>query len=396
MKCLSRKMILTLLFSAGLGTSAFAAGYEVWSIDQADQEVGGAKLYIYEGSIIEGSCMMKPEVVDLDAMGGGVRPHMVLFNAANTHALISHVGSDNLYILDTNNRSLVADLKQKAHAAMATPDDRYIIAADVASKTVYRFTADFSKNQYALKDKLPLAPFEEKTGGVAKPICPAITEDSKYSYMTLAGGGLLVIDIQADSMSIVDVYAKSEIAANGCGGLLSPDKKKMYINSAPTDPKVADHLYIFDTTKIGSRPMPKDIVLPGNDNHGMFLSQDGRYLWTVNRDSNDLVIVDTKSETVLKTIAVSLSDQPELDAAPDIADIAPNGNMAFINFRGPKPLTANNEEINNAVGSSPGVGVFRIDAGGASGELACIAPIRAKTVEGVEQADPHGLKVRKK
>ena len=396
MKSINLKLLFAFLLLVTFISSALAAGYEVWSIDQANQDVGGAKLYIYEGSSIEGSCKIKPEVVDLNAMGGGVRPHMVLFNEGNTHALISHVGSDNLYVLDANNRRLVADLKQKAHAAMATPDNQYIIAVDVASKTVYRFTADFAKNQYALKDKLPLEPFEKQLGGVAKPICPAITSDSRYSYMTLAGGGLLVIDIQSDSMKVVDVYKKGEIAPNGCGGLLSPDKKKMYINSAPTDPKVQDHLYVFDTTKIGKRPMPKDIVLPGNDNHGMFLSQDGRYLWTVNRDSNDIVIVDTNTDTVLKSIPLALADMPKLDAAPDIADIAPNGRVAFVNLRGPKPLTANNTAFDNAVGNSPGVGVIKIDSGGASGELACIAPIRAKTVEGVEQADPHGLRVREK
>lgn len=73
-------------------------------------------------------------------------------------------------------------------------------------------------------------------------------------------------------------------------------------------------------------------------------------------------------------------------------DIAPSGNRVFIALRGPNPLTGNAPGVNNAVGSTPGVGVVRVEQHGRRGALQAI-PI-THVVSGVELADPHGLRVR--
>jgi hypothetical protein len=49
--------------------------------------------------------------------------------------------------------------------------------------------------------------------------------------------------------------------------------------------------------------------------------------------------------------------------------------------------------VNNAVGSTPGVGILRVTRGGRSGSLQAVAPI-SHVVGGIETADPHGLAVR--
>ena len=46
-----------------------------------------------------------------------------------------------------------------------------------------------------------------------------------------------------------------------------------------------------------------------------------------------------------------------------------------------------------AIGSTPGVGVLQVIHHGANGRLERVLPIR-HVVDGVEQADPHGLRVR--
>jgi hypothetical protein len=89
------------------------------------------------------------------------------------------------------------------------------------------------------------------------------------------------------------------------------------------------------------------------------------------------------------------------DPAPDLMDISPDGNRIFATLRGPRPLTGNNPNFNNAVGSTPGLGIFRVTQGGRSGAFVAIAPISHPTdgfgnADGIEHADPHAIAVRRK
>jgi hypothetical protein len=74
-------------------------------------------------------------------------------------------------------------------------------------------------------------------------------------------------------------------------------------------------------------------------------------------------------------------------------DVSSTGNRVFVALRGPIPLTANVAGVNNAVGSTPGVGVVQVRRAGQDGILVAVAPI-SHVVGGVEVADPHALRVR--
>ena len=388
--------------------SAQATQYEVWAIDQSDAATGGAKVYIYDGQeLLDSNCSAKPEIVDLAAASKatgieGVRPHMNLFNTDHTHMAISHTASKSLLVLNAANRNVVANLPIDAHAAFPTPDDTFIMAADIGDKLITRIRSDYKNETYTVEDTLDLASFggASGTGGKTGPVCPIVTADSKHMYTTLNGGGLLVINIEAGTpMSVVDVYNTSEVAAVGCGGIQVADK--VYINSATPDPALADHVYVFDTDDIGKHPspgagpQPKDIVLDDvNDSHGAIATKSGRYVWFFNRDSNNVTVIDTSVDQVVNTISATPTGNSGLDLAPDLADIAPNGRYAFTTTRGPNPRTANKPQYMNAAGNRPGVAAFRITKVGTTGGLVCVADITSSKKDGVEQTDMHGLRVR--
>jgi hypothetical protein len=63
-------------------------------------------------------------------------------------------------------------------------------------------------------------------------------------------------------------------------------------------------------------------------------------------------------------------------------------------LRGPNPLTGNAKEMNNAQGSTPGVGVIKVTEDGKSGQFIGVARL-TNLKDGKETADPHGLAVRK-
>jgi DNA-binding beta-propeller fold protein YncE len=127
------------------------------------------------------------------------------------------------------------------------------------------------------------------------------------------------------------------------------------------------------------------------DSHGATLTKHARYLWVADRAANRIVVVDTGSDAVVNEIA--LAGSVSADPAPDLMGISPSGNRVYVSLRGPNPLTANVPGVNNAVGSTPGVGILRVTRGGRSGRLQAVAPI-SHMVGGNETADPHGLAVR--
>jgi hypothetical protein len=114
-------------------------------------------------------------------------------------------------------------------------------------------------------------------------------------------------------------------------------------------------------------------------------------------------VYDTNNDG-MKVGTIRLAGEVSEDPAPDLMDAAPDGSYVFTTLRGPSPLTGNNKDVNNAVGSTPGVGVIKVEGNGRSGKLVSIAPIskmaEEKDKDGnmvkKEKADPHGIQVRKK
>lgn len=325
------------------------ADYELWVLDQSDTRPdGGGMLYIYPGSELSGANPggAKPEVIDLGAAARDFcltqtgsaprRPRMMAFNPSHTHAIISFVATGHVLFLNAATRTPVAciDVGVQAHAAFASPDQEYVMVANQNGKLLQRIRTDYATNTFLLENDATLdlasgttpsgAPREEATLRPDNaPIWPHIDSTSRFTFLTLHGGGLFV----------------------------------------------------------------------AVDAHGAVSTGGGRYLWVADRAANRLMAVDTQDDHVIQEIALvgSVSNDP----APDLLDISPNGSLVFVSLRGPKPLTGNDPAVNNAAGSTPGVGVIRVEDEGRTGTLQVVIPI-ANVVSGVETADPHGIRLRRK
>ncbi len=403
------------LVLAAAGSRANGLDFEVWAIDQANTADGGNKIYIYDGNaMIKQRCGNSPtHIIDLSTFGVSERPHMLLFNEEQTHAIVANVahlpvGEPELYFIDARTRLLAGALEIDAHAAIPTPDSRYVVSVDPGEQLMHLISTDYETNTYTIVDVIDTSVFAAQTGGsAAGVICPVVTADSRFVYATFNGGGLAVFEIDESASPTLtprDLYTAAEVAPVGCGGIQVG--YRMHINTATAAPAVADHVYVFDTRKIGSKPAPVVIPLTAvNDGHGMTASRNGLYVWNWNRDSNNISVIRSKTSTVSNTIDIGrLPDGTPVDLAPDLADTSPDDKWAFVSLRGPVPLTANNPAFDNAVGERPGVGLVKIK-GGKRGNLECIASISAGTyapgtlvqgrdVGGLETADIHGLRVR--
>jgi hypothetical protein len=134
-----------------------------------------------------------------------------------------------------------------------------------------------------------------------------------------------------------------------------------------------------------------DLTLPDRDSHGMAMTGHDNYVWVLDRARNVAEVFSTKTDARVNT--VDLVGAASGDPAPDLIDRAPSGNRLFVSLRGPNPLSG---DPHVATGSTPGLGIIKVNKGGKDGTLTHVLSITNLDVNGVERADAHGIRVRRK
>ncbi|WP_437535129.1 hypothetical protein WME79_12845 [Sorangium sp. So ce726] len=410
-----------------------ARPFEVWAIDQSNTNglTYGGTLYIYNGARLAGdspSDAVSAEVIDLgdqtaslclEQTGANpVRPHMLLFNAAYTHAVVSFVASGHVAILDAATRAPVACLRtspgadgaRQAHAAVPAPDDSYILVANQNGKRIERIATDYAAGTFAWQPDatLDLARCTAPSGDPCQfpgirpdnaPICPIIDATGTYGFITLRGGGLFVVDPTSTPIEIVGEYDAGAVHGNGCGGIEAGGS--MFIDSGGATATNLDQFDVYRFPLAGYAPTnavntPRpDVVFSDEstdrDAHGMLATDGGRALWVLDRIRGVAEVFDVETNAHVGT--VDLKGPLSRDPSPDLIDTSPSHNRIFVTLRGPTPLSG---DPHASVGSTPGVGVINVTRAGRSGTLKRIAPITNKDAGGVERADPHAIRVRRR
>lgn len=434
-KFLSRIMLVILtIFVAGCTFPEMEPSYEVWAVDQSGTESDGTGglLYIWDGQdiFVNNAKDATPEIIDLAKAAkvancdAPIKPHMILANYTApkaSHAILANVGSGNTFFINIDSRAIVGCVNTiggfngaggttNSHASVSSPDNSMTIVANIGAKDesgfLHKIQTNYTSDNYKLVETLALDQFTNELGTtVARPICHEFTNDSKFAYITLAGGGLLVVDVgSADGikpMNVVKVYDKDTVPGIGCGVSRLPFSKIM-TNGESGAKGGDDFLYTFDTSKAeeGIFPKPTQIELPGEDTHGAVTCTDQKgdiFAITSMRVSNDVNFVNLQTNKVVATHSMSASFSE--DPKPDVADIL--GNKMFITLRGAKPLTAIGSL--EFAGRTPGVAVLTIndDCNGFNWDSDDIASMKdsSRLLEEVfpgqkiSTADPHGLEV---
>jgi hypothetical protein len=403
--------LAALFLLAWLATGPFpAAAYEVWLTDQSDTgKESGGYLHIYDGAQLAAnpSAAKPATIIDFAGDIGKFceettkkpvrRPHMVFFSKDQSHVIISFLSGQVLFMdAATKKPDACLSMGKNVHAAWPTPDQKMAIAANIAEKKFIRIWTDYAGHKFTFdpnKDVLDLAKWEGGERPDTSPICPITESSSKYAFVTLRGGGLLVVDVTTTPLQVVATLNNDHVHPAGCGGIEAGGT--MYINSGggwPIAPLSYD-VYALDTSKLPGSISAKLVSQRDqkfSDSHGM--AAVGRYVWSADRAGNDIEIIDTL--TNLSVNSVDLVTDANKDPAPDLMDVSPDGQYVFVGLRGPSPLTGNDKNVNNAKGTIPGVGVIHVDAGGKVGHFKGQAAI-TNMKDGKETADTHGIAVRK-
>ena len=237
------------------------------------------------------------------------------------------------------------------------------------------------------------------------PICP-IPSYNDNAYITLGGGGLLVLKIKTTPMEIVGEYGRAVINGAGCGGVQVNDNVFLNGGSSGGGSGADDStftVYSLDDSKYNDGPNNENFPMPtqvfkdpnntrtlGNpvgpetntsgqipgistrrDSHGAAVTPNGKYVHIADRVQNaievfnaktfahegtyDLVSMDGKSgrsgpsgpcftKSVLDDAGLPLNDP-----APDLMEFTPDGKYLAVGFRGPVPVSV----AHTAQGSCP-------------------------------------------
>ena len=413
------------------------AAFEVWIVDQSDSRGldHGGTLYVFAGADLRGTAVAsaKPAAtVDLGKETSAlcqqktganpVRPHMVLFNREQTHAMLAFVASGHVVVFDAATRKPLECIRttqaptgRQAHAAFPAPDGSYILVANQNGKRLERIDSSFAKNTFTHNTgaTLDLATCTTPSGAACQapnvrpdnaPICPVVSDDGDLAFVTLRGGGMLVVDPRSTPMRIVAEYDMATVKGNGCGG--AQVRGQMYVNSGGRPgPMEHLHVYGFDVYRFAldairkpkgdfavNTPAPKVVFKAdgAHDSHGMVTTSNGRYVWVMDRHADVVEVLATANDTHVRTLRLNgaLTD----NAAPDLTDISPAGDLVFVAFRGPTPLSG---DPHNAKGSTPGLAILEVLEGGRNGRLLAVIRLTNVGADSVERADPHGLRVRR-
>lgn len=403
--------LFTLLLATGLlGWSPSATAYEVWITDQSDTgKESGGYLYIYDGATLAQDPKSAKPATTID-LAGDInkfceeatkkpvrRPHMLFFTQDQSHVVLSFLSGQALFMdAATKKPEACLNMGKNLHAAWPTPDQKIVLAANMAEKKLIRIRTDYAGHTFTFdpeKDVLNLGALDSGERPDNAPVCPITDASSRYGFVTLRGGGLFVVDVTTTPMKIVATATNDQVHPAGCGGIQAGDT--MYINSGGGTP-VAPLGYDIYAVALADLPTSLSIKPLSSrdtqfaDSHGMVAV--GRYVWSADRAGNNIEIIDTLSNLSVNTINLvgSISDDP----TPDLMDVAPDRSFVFVGTRGPIPLSGNVKDVNNAKGSTPGVGVIKVAQDGKGGEFIGIARI-TNMKDGKETVDTHGLAVRK-
>src|SRR5688572_14081836 len=426
-------LALALAIAACAGGPAGATDFEVWLVDQANAPglAWGGTIHVFAGGDLMGEELAGAASVETIDLAGAtdalcvartgahpVRPHMLFFNSTHTHAVLSFVASGHVVVFDAGARAPVACVRttpgaggaRQAHAAFPAPDDSYLLVANQNGKLLERIATDYQGGVFALEPAaaLDLAGCTTPSGAPCQlagvrpdnaPICPIVAADSRLGFVTLRGGGLLVVDATATPMRILAEYDMATVHGNGCGGAQAGGS--MFVTSGGgTASNLAEFdVYRFpvagyDAANPPNTPAPQVVYSDDagheRDAHGLLVTKHGRYVWVGDRHGNVIEVLDVAASTRVATIDLVGPDSD--DPTPDLMDLAPSGNRAFVALRGPVPLSG---DPHVATGSTPGLMVLQVGEGGRGGGVKGVVRVSRRDAEGVERADPHAVRVRR-
>ena len=351
--------------------------------------------------------------------GSSPSNHMSFFTADGSMLIVANLGAKLLERIDYDAESDTFIFNKAATLDLVGGRDLTVMAAQAdATLPGGRVSGEYANFQPTTTPGGALKEGPGRTNNV--PVCPVPGSNNQHAYVTLGGGGLFVVDVTTEPMSIVAEYTNDVISAAGCGGVegggfmhlnagvsasgAGADDSTFIMYRLPVDyPDGANPQTLPNTPPVVTFYEEKTLDITDaaelaqrRDAHGITISPDGRYVYQFDRVRNNAEVFDLDKvindpDATLEAQAAAHAGTIDLtgsgycvgeaspfvnindegyefndDPAPDLVDISPDGRMIFVSFRGPTPITVKHA----ALGSCSGLGVVTLsDDRGSTGTL---------------------------
>ncbi|HIO21118.1 MAG TPA: hypothetical protein EYN18_01810 [Nitrospirales bacterium] len=350
--------------------------------------------------------------------GSAPNNHMSFWSADGTKLIVANLSAKLLERIDYDRASDTFTFNKAATLDLVGGRDLTAMEAKADSTLpAGRVSGVYSNFQLETTPSGAMKEGEGRPNNVV--ICPIVSGNNKHVYVTFGGGGLFVVDMTTEPMSIVAEYTNDVISGAGCGGVEGGGFVHLNAGASASPAGADDSVFIMYRLPMdypdGSNPITTpneppvikffeektmDITdeadLPNRrDAHGMTINPTKRYLYQFDRIQNvaevfDMGKIDNDPNAPMSrqemahagTIDLSGSgfcvgeggrfvnqDEEEYemndDPAPDLVDVSPNGQKLIVAFRGPNPVTVKHA----ALGSCPGFGVVTLEGDGSTGNL---------------------------
>ena len=371
---------------------------------------GVTTIFDKEGNVLDNYCD------DNDISDGYTATHAAYFIELDT---ITTATDGNL---DVNNsaRVLIANMSNATIISVGITNDNKFDGVNAIRFNISDYIKTLDSNTQALFiDKIkPIT-----TRSILNiPLDPTNYKIKNYAGITLSCGGFLIVSYTSLKMIAEKLYTPDVMPS---AGLLSYSKSvndnySIYVNhgvgTGSTSSSSHSALYKIDYEPTpnynllnqspfsAANPDPNfpvkfndvEIIYRKNsgDAHGIVETSD-EYLSIVDRDLNGITIVSFDDQTVNSNIIHNVKDR---DIAMDLIDVGmenydiENGvkyRNLYTSNRGSIPISGNNPNINNAVGSQGGMSIIKSTNNGKNVDLTYILNISNNN----DSADAHGILV---
>jgi hypothetical protein len=208
-----------------------------------------------------------------------------------------------------------------------------------------------------------------------------------------------VVDWRTTPMSIVAEYDRANIPANGCG--FTQAQGRIFGNGGGGTAANLDQFSVYRLPMSGyaasnAPNVPRvarlfDDDSPHRDAHGIEVTQRECFVWAGDRAANVVEVFDARSGTRVGT--VDLTSRFSGDPTPDLFAPSPDHQWLFASTRGPLPLSG---DPHASHGTDPGMLVIRVSDDGRQGEVRGLVPISNLDAAGVQRADAHAIRMRRR
>ena len=371
--------------------------------------------------------------------------HMSFFTADGTKLIVANLGAKLLERIDYDAETDTFAFNKAATLDLVGGRDLTAMEAEADSTlSGGRVSGEYANFQPTTTPSGALKEGPGRANNVV--VCPIISSNNQHAYVTFGGGGLFIVDITTEPMSIVAEYTNDVISVAGCGGAEAGGFLYLNAGVSASGAGADDSTFIMYRLPLdypdGANPLTTPNVPPvvtfyeektlgitaeaelaaRRDAHGMTITTNGRYLYQFDRIQNNAEVFDlgkviNDPDATLEDQAVAhvgtldltgsghcvgegapfvdMNDEGyELndDPAPDLVDITPDGRFIAVAFRGSTPITVKHA----ALGSCPGFGLVTLSGdGGSTGALTHVFRTLLADATGTRNlSDIHGAAVR--